>query len=122
VILSWQDHDGDSVAVLASAIVGLSVGTINGPRTPGADVTVTLIWAAGAAQPFMVAAPFAEVLGAWSEARLAEAGARDTAAQAAYPGVYPLVAHQYPDLIHPSNLLPDPKAAWAAKPTKEIEP
>jgi hypothetical protein len=96
VILAFRDHEGDPVAVDSAAIVGLSVGTINGPRKPDADVTVTLVWARGVAQPFMVAAPFAEVLDLWTrarEARMAHGAPTDVLA---HPGVFPLVAHQYP--------------------------
>jgi hypothetical protein len=73
VILTWADHEGDPVSVESSSIVGISVGSLNGPRaaTDTPDLRVTLIWCAGAAQPFMVAAPFAEVMEAWSAARTA---------------------------------------------------
>lgn len=95
MILTFADHDGDPVAVESAQIVGLSVGSLNGPRKPDATITVTLIWAAGAPQPFMVAASFADVLHRWTEAR-GESLAMRTAHPTAHPGVYPLVAHQYP--------------------------
>lgn len=56
------------MAVESSAIVGLSVGRVTGPRSLSDDTTVTLIWA-GAAQPFMVAAPFELVLAHWRASR-----------------------------------------------------
>ena len=97
MVLSFADHEGDPVAVDSQAIVGLSVGSINGPRAAGAELRVTLIWAAGIAQPFMVAASFETVMGAWSEARLVEAGARDAAQRSTHP--YPAAIgwqQQYP--------------------------
>lgn len=95
MILCFQDHEGDSIAVDATAIVGLSVGTINGPHKPGAAVTVTLVWAAGVSQPFMVAAPFAEVLDLWTRARQATLPTGAPSDVLAHKGVFPLVAHQY---------------------------
>lgn len=89
-VLVWQDQDGDPVAVDSERIIGLSVGSLNGPHRTGADVTVTLIWT-DAAQPFMVAASFADVLHRWIESR------GESLAMKAHPRAYPLVAHQYPD-------------------------
>lgn len=68
-VLVFQDHEGDPVAVESTTIVGISVGSLNGPREAGANLRVTLIWAAGVMQPFMVAAPFADVLHRWTESR-----------------------------------------------------
>lgn len=102
-VLVFSDHDGDPVAVESSAIVGLSVGAVNGPQRAGADVRVTLIWAAGATQPFMAATPFAEVLDAWTAAR--QAGG-----VGGMPGY-----HGWPVTpLHPSSLLTGP-AAWATR-------
>lgn len=90
-VLTFQDQDGDPVAVDSKLIVGLSVGTVNGPHRAGADVTVTLIWTLGTGdRPFMVAAPFADVLRRWTESR------GESLAMRAHPKAYPLVQHQYP--------------------------
>lgn len=71
MILRFADHEGDPVAIDGAAIVGLSVGSLIGPRaaTDTPDLRVTLVWCAGAAQPFMVAASFEGVLAAWMAAR-----------------------------------------------------
>lgn len=93
MIVVWSDHDGDPVAVDTATIVGLSVGDVTRPRaTP---VRVTLIWAQGVAEPFKVAAPFADVLRRWTESR------GQSLAVKAHPGVFPLVAHQYPEGVNP---------------------
>lgn len=71
MILAWTDQDGDPVAVDADAIVGLSVGDVTrdsrGRWMRG--IRVTLIWAKGVGQPFMVAEPFEDVFAAWQKAR-----------------------------------------------------
>lgn len=72
MILIFSDNDGDEVAVESATIVGLSIGALNGPKpAEAADVRVTLVWCAGVPAPFMVGAPFAEVLEAWQAARVA---------------------------------------------------
>ncbi len=103
MILTFADHEGDPIAVESAAVVGLSVGTINGPQRAGAEVRVTLIWVAGASQPFMVAEPFATVLDAWTAAR--QAGGTG-----GLPGYHGWPVHP----LHPSSLLTGP-AAWATK-------
>lgn len=103
MILTFADHDGDPVAVESSSIVGLSVGTVNGPHPAPDPIRVTLIWAAGAAQPFMVAEPFADVAKAWELAR--QAGGTG-----GMPGFHGWPVHP----AHPSSLLTGP-ASWAAK-------
>jgi hypothetical protein len=120
VILAFTDHDGDPIAVDSERIRGLSVGAIARPHPADQSFTVTLVWVADVPQPFMVAASFAEVLDLWTQAREATAPSSVPGSQViAYPGVFPLVAHQYP---HPSTLLPDRKPAWAAKPpSKEVD-
>lgn len=90
-ICVWTDQDGDAVAVDTALIVGVSVGRIAGPRDVADECVVTLIWTT-AAQPFMVTAPFAEVVAAWRAGRQ-----QDGPPLRAYSGVFPLVAHQYPD-------------------------
>lgn len=102
MILRWSDHEGDPIAIESSDIVGLSVGDVTKPRSTA--LRVTLIWARGIGQPFMAAATFDEVLVEWQKARELEIearfqGGKATLAEmrAAHPGVYPLVAHQYPD-------------------------
>lgn len=102
-VLVWADHEGDEVAVESASIIGLSVGTVNGPHKPDATVRVTLIWAAGAAQPFMVAADFSEVLEAWTAAR--QAGGTG-----GMPGYHGWPVHP----MHPSSVLTGP-ASWLAK-------
>lgn len=69
MILVWIDHEGDPVAIESALIIGISVGTVAGPHRDILPRSVTLIWAAGVPQPFMVAAPFQEVLEAWASAR-----------------------------------------------------
>jgi hypothetical protein len=103
LILTWLDHDGDPVAVESASIVGLSVGSLNGPRA--AEVRVTLIWAAGVGQPFMVPAPFADVLQAWTDARTS-GGTPER------PGFHGWPVNWWEP--HPSSLLPG-APAWAAK-------
>lgn len=103
MILTFADHEGDPVAVESSSIIGLSVGSVNGPRRPGDTVTVTLIWAAGIAQPFMVNQPFAEVAAAWE-------AARQDGGTGGMPGYHGWPVHP----MHPSSLLTGP-AAWATK-------
>ena len=88
-IVIWTDHEGDSVAIDSATIVGLSVGTINGPHKVGAEILVTLVWVDGVGQPFMVASTFADVLHRWTESR------GESLAMKAHPGAYPLVQHQY---------------------------
>jgi len=95
MLITFDDQDGDPVAVDAAAIIGLSIGTVNGPHKPGAEITVTLIWTM-AAQPFMVRQPFSEVLEAWETARRVKLPP-DAPQVLAYRGVYPLVTMQYPD-------------------------
>lgn len=90
MIATWSDQDGDPVAVDLGEIVGLSVGDVTGPRPLGAGVRVTLVWCRGLAQPLMVAASFSDVLHRWTESRGQSLAVR------AHPGVFPLVAHQYP--------------------------
>lgn len=108
MILSFVDHDGDPVSVESATIVGLSVGSLNGPRESGADLRVTLIWAAGVGQPFMVAAPFDEVLAAWTNARTS-GGVDDR------PGFHGWPVNWWEP--HPSSTFPGP-AAWTAKGSK----
>lgn len=103
MILTFADHEGDPVAVESSSIIGLSVGTVNGPHQAGAQIRVTLIWAAGAAQPFMAAEPFADVAKAWEVAR--QAGGTG-----GMPGYHGWPVHP----LHPSSLITGP-AAWATK-------
>ena len=69
MIVVWADQDGDPVALDTRRIVGVSVGDVTGPRDPDSSVRVTLVWADGVAQPFMVAAPFEAVVAAWEQAR-----------------------------------------------------
>lgn len=97
MILEFSDQDGDDVAIESSCIVGISVGVVG-------EMTVTLVWTLGTGdRPFMVAAPFADVLRAWERARTA-------GGKAEQPGFHgwPL---QYP---HPSSVLPG-APAWGAK-------
>lgn len=89
MILTFCDHEGDPVAVLSERIIGLSVGALNGPRRPDDTITVTLIWTE-AAQPFMVAASFADVLHRWTESR------GESLALRAYP-IARGWEHQYPN-------------------------
>lgn len=91
MIVQYVDQDGDPVAIDTALIVGVSVGRITGPRDVADECVVTLIWAQGASQPFMVATPFEQVLDTWERWREQEG-----APSKAYPGVFPLVAHQYP--------------------------
>lgn len=99
MILHFVDADGDPVDVEHSLIVGLRVGTLD--RSPNPDVRVTLIFVHGASEPFPVAATYAEVRDSWTQAReatqLSAASSSTATGQpvAAYPGVFPLVAHQY---------------------------
>lgn len=69
MIVTWTDQDGDPVAVDTALIVGVSVGRITGPRDPKDECVVTLIWAQGVTQPFMVATPFEQVLDTWERWR-----------------------------------------------------
>lgn len=69
MIVLFADQDGDPVAVETTQIVGVSVGDLTGPRSAESDVRVTLIWAHGISQPFMVAAPFDAVVAAWENGR-----------------------------------------------------
>jgi hypothetical protein len=94
MILTFADHDGDPIAVDSALIVGLSVGAITGPHKPETSVTVTLIWTTGP-QPFMVAAPFADVLRRWTESR------GETLAPRVHPGTTGWEL-QYPDGTPPS--------------------
>lgn len=103
MILAWTDQDGDQVAVESASIVGVSVGRVTGPHDPKVDVTVTLVWCAGIAQPFMVAEPFEDVFAAWQKARYA---GPPPEAQGAHG--WPM---QYP---HPSSVLPG-APTWASK-------
>ena len=68
MIAVWNDHDGDPIAIDTARIIALSVGDVTGPRSAGDDLRVTLIWT-DAPQPFMVAAPFEDVLHRWTESR-----------------------------------------------------
>lgn len=108
MILSWVDHEGDEVAIESAAIIGISVGTVTRPlpRPVGApDITVTLVWCAGAAQPFMVAAPFAEVLDAWKAARTAGPPSEQ-------PGFHGWPVNWWEP--HPSTVMPG-ASSWAGK-------
>lgn len=100
MILCFTDHDGDEVAVESASIIGLSVGSIaSRPEV----ARVTLIWAAGASQPFMVRDSFADVLKAWD-------AVRQTGGVGGMPGY-----HGWPVTpLHPSSTVTGP-AAWAAK-------
>lgn len=99
MILNFVDQDGDDVAIESSCIVGVSVGV-----DTGTDTTVTLIWALGTGdRPFMVAAPFNDVLAAWGAARSA-GPPPDLKGMHGWPLQYP----------HPSSVLPG-APAWAAK-------
>lgn len=65
MILVWSDPDGDPIAVASESIVGLSI--LAGAEPAG---TVTLVHTVATAdRPFLVAAPFKEVLDAWTQAR-----------------------------------------------------
>lgn len=61
MLLNFTDHEGDPLCVLASAIIGLSVGTMGGPKS-----SITLIVTIGGT--FKVAEPYAEVHRAWTSA------------------------------------------------------
>lgn len=102
MILQFLDEQGSPLAVLASAIVGLSVGRLSGPRAVDAGVdgtTVTVIHTT--AGPLMTVTAFEDVRTYWVEALGAGSGQRLTGATAslAHPSVYPLVAHQYPEVL-----------------------
>lgn len=91
MILSFDDSDGDPIAVESTSIVGLSVGSVTGPRET--ELRVTLIWTAGTGEkPFMARQSFDQVLTTWQAAREID---RQAPAARPYPGVFPLVQHQY---------------------------
>lgn len=69
MILHFEDQDGDPVAIESASIIGISVGTVTGPHRNLLASRVTLIWADGVPQPFMVASAFADVLELWTAAR-----------------------------------------------------
>lgn len=69
MIRVFLDHEGDPVAVDMALVAGLSVGDLTGPRPPETNVRVTLIWARGVTQPFMVADAFEDVVAVWEAER-----------------------------------------------------
>lgn len=90
MIVRYVDQDGDPVAVDTALIVGVSVGRVTRAGDPADELVVTLIWTV-APQPFMVAAPFGEVVSDWTAGRQQDG----PPGRPLYPGVFPLVAHQY---------------------------
>lgn len=114
MILRFSDFQGDPVAVESRWITGLAVveiaveGDITEPgtaiRTVGGSV--------------MVREPFDDVLAKWGATLgydLIGTGSQPEQPMAVYPGVFPLVAHQYPD---PATVTPPPwkpKAGWPEK-------
>jgi hypothetical protein len=115
VIVAFVDPDGDPIAVESESIVGLSI-------LAGSGGAVTLVHTTATAdRPFQVAAPFAAVLDTWTAAREVRPG--QGIEVLAHEGVYPLVQHQYEELLHPSVRRPSPRPGWAAQtpPAKEGE-
>jgi hypothetical protein len=103
VILSWTDQDGDPVAIESASIIGISVGTVTGPHRAIPPRSVTLIWADGVPQPFMVAAPFAGVLELWT-------AARESGGTPGRPGYHGWPVNWWDP--HPSTVMPGAPSWW----------
>lgn len=69
MIRVFVDQDGDPVAVDMALCAGVSVGDVAGPKAAGTSVRVTLIWARGVTQPFMVSDDFEHVVAVWEAER-----------------------------------------------------